>query len=146
MIATDLSVDALRVALRNAANCASRLRTPVEFRSGSALAPIRGAVVDVLVSNPPYIASGEARGLPTSVRDWEPVSALIAGEDGLAVTRDIIREAPALLAPGGLLALEVDSRRSRAVAGLLSRMEAFGGVNVQQDLTGRDRFVLATRT
>jgi release factor glutamine methyltransferase len=145
VIATDVSVEALRVARDNAAAVAGRLRAPVEFRCGAALAPLRTETVDVLVSNPPYIASGEARELPASVRNWEPAAALIAGDDGLAVIRDIIREAPAVLLSGGLMALEVDSRRAAAVAGLLSRDTAFSAVGIHRDLTGRDRFVLATR-
>jgi release factor glutamine methyltransferase len=145
VIATDLTMDALCVARDNAAALVGRLRAPVEFRSGAGLAPLRGMAVDVLVSNPPYIAAVEATELPASVRDWEPVAALIAGEDGLAVIRDIIREAVAVLSPRGLMALEVDSRRAVAVAGLLARAAAFTDVSVQKDLTGRDRFVLATR-
>jgi release factor glutamine methyltransferase len=145
VIATDLSSGALRVAHENARALAGRLQARVEFRCGAGVAPLRGESVDVLVSNPPYIAAGETRELPALVRDWEPVAALMAGADGLAVIRDIIRDAPSVLAPGGLLALEVDSRRARTVADLVNGAEAFGDVSVRRDLTGRDRFVLATR-
>jgi release factor glutamine methyltransferase len=97
------------------------------------------------VSNPPYIALGEAAALPASVRDWEPPAALFSGGDGLAVTAALIREAADVLDEGGLLALEVDTRRASLVAEVAAREARFGGVTVRLDLTGRERFVLARR-
>ena len=117
----------------------------VEFRLGTLLAPLAGERLDVLVSNPPYIAYHEAVELPSLVRDWEPSHALLSGSNGLDATRQIIHGATALLCSGGLLALEVDSRRAIDVTGLVASNGAFTNVQLYQDLTGRDRFVLATR-
>jgi len=147
VIATDVSADALDVARRNAAHAAPALRAAVEFRHGAFLAPVddlRGRVRAV-VSNPPYIAYHEAGALPPGVRDWEPALALFAGADGMAAIVALVREAPAVLESGGLLALEVDARRAGTAAELVSADARYAEVSVRLDLTGRERFVLATR-
>lgn len=145
IIATDVAADAVALARENAATLDARKATPVEFRVGDLLAPLRGEHVDVLVSNPPYIAFDEAAGLPSSVRDWEPIHALLSGAQGLEATRRIIRGAPSLVCRGGLLALEVDAGRSLLVAELVAMSGAWQDIQVHRDLAGRDRFVLATR-
>ncbi|MGH9204885.1 MAG: peptide chain release factor N(5)-glutamine methyltransferase [Vicinamibacterales bacterium] len=144
IVATDVAADAIALA-RDNANVLADKAAVVAFRTGDLLAPLVGATLDVLVSNPPYIAFDEAAELPASVRDWEPGHALFSGEHGLAATRRIIDGAPALLCNGGLLALEVDSRRGRQVAGLVASGGAFNEIELHQDLAGRDRFVLAVR-
>ena len=145
VIATDVSRDALDVARRNATLSASVLRCPVEFRHGSLLAPLAGVVASVVVSNPPYIAFSEASALPASVRDWEPALALVSDDGGMAATAAIVREAAAILEPGGVLALEVDARRASLVGELLLVDARYRDVAVRLDLTGRERFVVARR-
>ena len=146
IVATDIASDAIDVARRNARRLVGQLKSPVEFRTGDLLAPLAGERYDVVVSNPPYIAFDEARELPASVRDWEPGHALFSGGSGLDASRRIISDAPGILSSGGLLALEVDSRRALQVAELAASNGHFAGIEVRQDLAGRDRFVLATRT
>ncbi|HET7457901.1 MAG TPA: peptide chain release factor N(5)-glutamine methyltransferase [Gemmatimonadaceae bacterium] len=146
VIATDVSLDALAVARRNAAHLAGALRARLDFRHGSLLAPLaaeRG--LRAIVSNPPYVAFGEALALPPSVRDWEPALALFSGDNGMAATAAIVAGASALLASGGLLALEVDTRRASLVAELCMADGRYRDVSVRLDLTGRERFVLASR-
>jgi len=145
VIATDVSRGALHVAERNAALVRDDLRAPVEFLHGSLLAPLAGLRVRALVSNPPYIAFSELEELPASVRDWEPPLALLSGEEGLAATRSIVRDAPSVLEGGGLLALEVDTRRASLVVEALASNGSYQDVGVHLDLTGRERFVLARR-
>lgn len=142
---TDISRDALAVAARNAEHCARLLRAPIEFLHGSLLGPLLDVRARVVVSNPPYIALGEAASLPASVRDWEPAVALYSGADGMTVTARLVRQAADVLSPGGLLALEVDARRASLAAELVSRERRFGAVRVALDLSGRERFVLARR-
>ena len=142
---TDVSRDALGVATRNAELCKSMLRAPVNLLHGSLLGPVMDVRARVVVSNPPYIALGEASSLPASVRDWEPAVALFSGADGLTATARLVREAADVLEPGGLLALEVDVRRASLAAELVSREKRFHGIRVELDLTGRERFVLARR-
>jgi release factor glutamine methyltransferase len=145
IVATDIDGGAVMLARRNAEALAPQLRTPVVFRTGDLLAPLAGESFDLLVSNPPYIAFEEAVELPESVRNWEPGHALYSGSHGLDATRRIIGDAPGILSTGGLLALEVDSRRATQVADLAVSSGHFRDVGVFQDLAGRDRFVLATR-
>ncbi|MFN8572278.1 MAG: peptide chain release factor N(5)-glutamine methyltransferase [Gemmatimonadaceae bacterium] len=145
VVATDVSADALTVASANAARNAATLRTPIEFRHGSLFAPVSGEQFDVVVSNPPYIAFEEAADLPRSVRDWEPATALVCGDDGLCTTFRLVADAPATVRAGGVLALEVDERRAGTVAAQLNETPAWCDVRVHRDLAGRDRFVIARR-
>jgi release factor glutamine methyltransferase len=145
VIATDVSLDALAVAGMNVTRCASVLRTPVELRHGSLLGPVPERGLRAVVSNPPYIALDEATTLPASVRDWEPSVALFSGGAGMATIAGLVREAAQALAPGGLLALEVDARRASLAAELAATHGAYDGIRVERDLTGRERFVVARR-
>jgi len=145
VIATDVSLDALAVARTNALCLGGALRARVEFRQGSLLGPLAGDRVDVIVSNPPYIAFGEAPQLPASVRDWEPPLALFAADEGMAAIAALVRGAAGVLHAGGVIALEVDSRRAALAAELLAVDARYTGVTVRLDLAGRERFVLAHR-
>jgi release factor glutamine methyltransferase len=145
VIATDVSADALAVARRNAQLLRSELRTPVEFYQGSLLAPLGDVRARLIVSNPPYVATGEATALPPDVRDWEPPVALFSGTDGLHATARLVRQAAVRLLAGGVLALETDSRRAGAVADLAKGDPRFTEVKVIEDLAGRERFVVARR-
>ena len=119
----------------------SRTSSSVPHTSSAAGVP----AIDAVVSNLPYISFAEAQGLPRSVRDWEPAVALFSGDDGLALTARLVRQAADRLAAGGLLALEVDSRRASLAAELVGADQRYANVEVQLDLAGRERFVLATR-
>ena len=145
VLATDISLDALAVARRNADVLRRELRAAVEFRQGSLLAPLGDLRARLIVSNPPYIANHEAATLPASVRDWEPPIALLSGPDGLCATARLVRQAAGRLVPGGALALEADSRRAGAVADLARSDPRFTDVDVIKDLAGRERFVVARR-
>jgi len=98
-----------------------------------------------VVSNPPYVALGEAGLLPRLVRDWEPPLALYGGADGLSVISQLVREAADALEPGGALAIETDSARAPQTAALLHADTRYLDVQIRPDLTGRDRFVMARR-
>jgi release factor glutamine methyltransferase len=145
VIATDISLDAISVAAANASSLAEVLKSAVEFRHGSLLAPLAGETLDAIVCNPPYISFAEIAELPADVRDWEPSVALLCAEDGLSVTRELIRVAPSVLEHRGFLALEVDTRRAGTVAEMIAVDGRYSGVEVLFDLTGRERFVFATR-
>lgn len=142
VMATDISTDALDVARANAN--AHRVLISLNTVQSSALG-VGSSSLDVVVSNPPYIAYSEAAELPADVRDWEPAVALFSGRDGLAATSAIVKQAGVQLAPGGLLALEVDARRASLAAELVASDGRYENVSIELDLTGRERFVLATR-
>ncbi|HEX2780456.1 MAG TPA: peptide chain release factor N(5)-glutamine methyltransferase [Gemmatimonadaceae bacterium] len=145
VVGTDVSSDAIAVARANAAALAPVLRAPVELRVGSLLGPARGIRARVVVSNPPYIAAGEASALPAAVRDWEPALALYSGSDGMGHIAALVREAADALEPGGQLLMEVDARRASLAAELAAADGRYERVQVRLDLTGRERFVLARR-
>jgi release factor glutamine methyltransferase len=139
VIATDISADALNVALENATMLGAKER--IGFRRGSFLEPLLDDRVDIVVSNPPYIATAEWEALEPSVRDYEPRLALDGGPDGLAPYRAIIEQSVGALNPGGMLALEVDERRAAETAAI-ARSAGFADVQVHNDLAGRPRYVL----
>ena len=139
VIATDASADALNVALENAQALGAKER--IGFRRGDLLVPLLDELVDVIVSNPPYVASGEWEALETGVRDYEPRLALDGGPDGLDAIGRLVVQARGNLNAGGLLALEVDSGRAPESAALVSAA-GFEQVEVRPDLFGRPRYVL----
>ena len=144
VVATDVSPEALSVAADNAER--HDLSGVVEFRQGSLFEPLEeGERFNIIVSNPPYIAEGERGELEPEVRDWEPSEALFAGEDGLDFIRQLVIGAPDHLVAGGLLALECGLGQAERITTLLHATEAFAGVRIRPDLTGRPRFVIAQR-
>jgi release factor glutamine methyltransferase len=145
VIATDISLDALDLAKSNAASLSGVLKAPVEFRHGSLLAPFSGEKLDAIVCNPPYISFDELAELPPDVRDWEPTVALLCGDDGLSVTRELVSQAAACLEMAGFLAIEVDMRRAGSVAEMLAADGRYSDIEVLLDLAGRERFVFARR-
>jgi release factor glutamine methyltransferase len=138
---TDESQDALHVARANAAGI-GRPAVGARFAHGNwcdALPVELVGMCDVVVSNPPYIAEGDAE-VEASVLQWEPTDALFAGAEGLDDIAQIVRDAPKWLAPGGMLVMEMGYTQA-AVTQQLFSAAGFTRVTVHQDLTGRDRFV-----
>jgi len=115
-IGTDLSIGALGVARDNAAHLQLRRAAFVACDMGAAL----GGRYDLIVANPPYIASGDIAALAADVRDFDPRSALDGGADGLDYYRVIAATAPALLRPAGALVVELGAGRAQAVSALFS--------------------------
>jgi release factor glutamine methyltransferase len=145
MIATDISVDALDVARENAHRLGA---SNIAFLAGDLLKVAgrsSGWQVTAVVANLPYVSFSEIAELPASVRDWEPMIALLSARDGLQTTARLVRQAAQRLEPSGLLALEVDTRRAAIVAELIASNSHYDNVSVHLDLTGRERFVLARR-
>jgi release factor glutamine methyltransferase len=145
VIATDISEDALTVARGNLEAIPPEKRPLVDFRLGDLLAPVAGELLRAIVSNPPYISPAEKADLPAGVCDWEPPLALFSGDDGMAAIRGIVGEAAALLEPGGLLAIEIDSRRAGHARECAETDSRFRDVEIRTDLTGRERFLVARR-
>lgn len=134
--AIDLSTDALVVARHNAESNG----VAVEFLQGSFLQPVAGRTFDLIVSNPPYITSGDLADLQPEVRDFEPRLALDGGPDGLDAYRAIIAEAPDFLNPCGWLLLEVGAGQDDDVGALLVRA-GFTGIVAAPDNAGINRVV-----
>jgi release factor glutamine methyltransferase len=134
--ATDLSEDAIAVAEQNA----ERNGLDVSFLHGDLFGPLPEhlhGTVDLLVSNPPYLADSELDDLPADVLR-EPRDALVAGEIGDEVLERIGTNVSRWLAPGGMVACEVSEFHARTVVRYFRDIE----MDVVKDLSGRDRFVM----
>lgn len=141
---TDVSEDALHVARANAAGV-GRNAVGARFGHGSwyeALPEDLRGSLDVIVSNPPYIATGDPL-VGESVLNWEPHNALFAGVDGLNDLRAVVSGAVHWLVPGGLLAVEMGFTQANVVSQLFESA-GFNNVSVHKDLAGLDRFVTGT--
>jgi release factor glutamine methyltransferase len=138
-IATDTSAAALRVARANAEALGLAARAAfIACDFGAALA----GGFDIVVSNPPYVASRDIASLAPDVRDHDPHGALDGGPDGLAAYRAIAADARRLLAPAGLLVLELGAGQAAEVAALLRQ----AGLDVMEpiaDLAGIPRAISA---
>ena len=138
----DITAGAVELAMANAV--ALGLDKRAFFRVSDWFEALNGSDVlyDVIVSNPPYIDEVAAQTLMPDVRDYEPVSALVGGADGLDAYRIIGSGAFAHIRPGGLLALEIGYDQGESVPALLS-VAGWQDIELKQDLAGNDRVVLA---
>lgn len=136
--ATDISPAAVGVARENAA----RLGAEVRFVVCDVLAAIADRSMDLVVSNPPYVAFGEAAGLQHEVQGFEPHVALFAGETGLEFYERLAAEGTRVLRPGGRLIVELGYRSLEGVRALLR--QCWRDIEVVPDLAGIPR-VLAAR-
>ncbi len=146
ILASDLSADALAVAAENAARHAVADR--IALVPGDLLSPAREqgwTEVDAVVSNPPYLDPETVRTLPREIREYEPTLALLAAGGGTAFHARLAAEAPALLRPGGWLAVEVAAGQAPAVGELFQRVRAFQHIRVINDLQGIARVVAGER-
>ncbi len=146
VFAADISAAALEVAKENArrAGVADRIK----FFQGDLFAPlpdeIRGRV-NMLLSNPPYVAASEIDTLEPEVKDFEPLSALSGGPDGLDFIRKIIDQAPAFLAPGGLLLMEMGYGQAKEVKALAEGSGAYNDIEIIRDYGKIERILKARR-
>lgn len=141
VFASDISSEALRTASENARRLGVADR--VHFFQGDLLTSLPDAAVDLVVSNPPYVATTDAATLQREVREHEPHQALFAGEDGLAVYRRLVPEAARILRPGGWLVLELGYNVAEQVRAMFS--EAWDSPEIGKDLAGIDRVLSARR-
>ena len=148
----DKSDSALSVAKENAIihNVAGR----ITFLKGDLCIPfnppsppfVKGGkegLFDIIVSNPPYIPTGDIEGLMPEVRDWEPRWALDGGKDGLEIVRKIIKDAPLFLKSKGFLAMEIGFGQSEEVSRIISETDKFHNIKTIKDLSGIERVVTA---
>ena len=140
MLGIDASREALAVAAANAA--ALGLHDRVLLREGDLLAGIADGSLELVVSNPPYVRSGDIPGLSPDIRLFEPMAALDGGPDGLDVYRRLVPEAARVLRPGGTLLLEVGEDQAAAV-GELARAAGLAQVAMHKDMSRKDRMVEA---
>ena len=137
--ATDLMPGALEVAKKNAE--ALQIDARVTFFQGDLFAPVpEGATFDVIVSNPPYVKTGDLKTLQREVQQ-EPREALDGGVDGVTLIARVIDGALLRLKPGGLLALEIGEDEGSAVKELLQR-SGYRDVKIEKDLARHERMAM----
>ena len=145
-IGADISKEALEVAAENAKKI-SELKRPnpwdektVEFIHSDLFSGVPEEKFDIIVSNPPYIASSVIPTLMVEVRDHEPMSALDGMEDGLFFYRKIVAESRNYLTKEGMLFFEIGHDQGRAVSDMMKEA-GFEDVTVVKDFAGLDRVV-----
>ena len=147
IFATDLSVQALETAKRNALR--HGVASAIRWLEGDLLAPLAGGgcdgAVTVIVANPPYIRESEWSGLQPEVSGYEPRMALVAGAKGTELHERLLDEAAVFLAPGGLLAMELGQGQSAAVRAKIETMAVYERVEILPDEAGIDRIAIVER-
>ena len=137
VIGSDICETALSIARQNAA--AHGLL--IDFYQGDLLRALPADLcIDILLCNPPYLCRAEYSTLMPEVRQWEPMRALIAGDDGLDLIRPLVAQAADRLAKGAFFATELDPQQSPAVCAMLSDA-GFERVAEHPDLSGQTRVV-----
>jgi release factor glutamine methyltransferase len=143
--AADASEDALAVARANLAGIGSPAAVRVRMMQGRWFDALPGAFrgqFDVVVSNPPYIASDEL--LPPEVADWEPQTALVAGPAGTEAIAEIVAGAASWLGPEGAVVVEIAPHQAEEVR-TLALDRGYHDVEIRPDLNGRARVLVARR-
>jgi release factor glutamine methyltransferase len=140
--AVDVSTDALALAGENAATVG--LAERVTFLKSDWFAALPSdARFELIVANPPYLSDAETRETAAEVQKFEPWNALSSGPAGIEALAVIVREAKARLTPGGWLICETGIAQHGQLVEWL-RAAGYANVEARKDLTGRDRFVLAS--
>lgn len=139
VFASDISKLALDVAKKNAKQNGAK----VKFIESDIFKAFKKEKFDVIVSNPPYIKSGEILELDDEVKKYDPILALDGGEDGLYFYREIAEAAPAFLKDGGVLVLEIGFNQAESVKKLLQKN--FKNIRIKKDYGGNDRIVVTTK-
>ena len=137
--ATDISDGALEIARHNAVSNGAKVRFhKADIVSGLDLP---NSSVDVLVSNPPYVASDQTERLAPEVLTWDPATALFSGPDELLFYRRIFAETPPLLTSSADVVLEIGDKQARTVLEL-GRRSGFEPLGTRPDLAGTPRATL----
>lgn len=140
-VATDLSPAALAVASENATT--HGVATRLTLLQGSWFEPVTGSF-DIILSNPPYIPSGDIAGLSPDVRNFDPGLALSGGDDGLDPYRAIASAAAAHLAGGGHVLVEIGAGQADDVSAIFAA-QGFGPAGRHRDLGGHERALAFSR-
>jgi len=140
LYATDVSAQAIKYAEQNAEDNGIE---NVTFLKGSLFSPVKNHMAfDLITANPPYIQSSDISGLQREVREWEPVSALDGGEDGLDFYREILSKAAGYLRADGCILFELGFGQAEAVQEIAER-SGFKKITVLKDFAGIDRVLKA---
>lgn len=139
--ATDISVDAIKVARHNARQ--NHLGGKIHFIAGDWFAPLRSkpGLFDLIVSNPPYIKSDDLTRLQPEIHAYEPLFALDGAEDGLHCLQHIIQSGYLFLKPRGVIILEIGNDQKGPLKQMIAECGEYEEVNFYQDYSGYDRIL-----
>jgi release factor glutamine methyltransferase len=147
IFATDTSAKALEVARENARG--HGVSGGIRFLEGDLFGPLEELdiedQVDIIVSNPPYVPSGDRRTLQPEVRDYEPAAALFAGADGMDIHRRIIEKAQRFLRGNGFLIMEMGLGQAEKLGQMVRDSGGYDSPRVLKDLAGIERVIVAQR-
>jgi release factor glutamine methyltransferase len=140
IVTTDTSVDALRIAKKNAESYGLEKR--ILLTCANLFEPLSGKF-DIVVSNPPYISEGEFESLPEEIKRFEPKEALVSGSDGTEYHREIIMRAAGVLKKGGFLVMEIGSGQKTAIERMIRDKKEYSDIVFRRDYGGIERVVSA---
>jgi release factor glutamine methyltransferase len=147
ILAVDRSPEALAAAKANAER--QTVADRIEFIEGDLLSPLRDrglkGQVDVIVSNPPYIAESDWAGLQPEIRDFEPRSALVSGPTGTEFHDRLLRESKEYLVPGGSLVMEIGQGQRPAIQKMAEQLGGYTPIETAKDGAGIERIVIFRR-
>jgi release factor glutamine methyltransferase len=148
VLATDISPQAVALARKNIERLG--LATRVSVEEGDLFSPLERMVdrqpFHLILSNPPYIPSGQIGQLDRSVREYEPVGALDGGLDGLLIHRRILAAAGDRLVPGGYVFLEIAFDQAELARQVAAEHPVFADAKIIKDQAGHDRVLSLKRT
>ena len=136
--ASDISIDALKLAKENE----ELNNAKIKFVLSDMFETFDSEKFDVIISNPPYIKSEDIKGLQKEIREFEPISALDGGEDGLHFYRIIAKDAPKFLNKGGILFLECGIGQAEEIKNILNS-NGFSQIEIIKDYENIDRIIKA---
>jgi release factor glutamine methyltransferase len=145
IVATDISLSALKLAAYNAR--LNGVGKRIEFIQADLLEPFymgknhRYPLFNLIVSNPPYIPSGQIEELSPEISAWEPRTALDGGPDGLDFYRKIIPQAYNCLAKNGVLLLETGKDQAEKIKEIAESCKSFSKIKVHKDYANKDRVI-----
>jgi release factor glutamine methyltransferase len=142
IVATDISREAIAVAMKNARN--NGVENQISFLIGDLFQPVSGKF-DTIVSNPPYISEEEYDDLPSEIQKFEPRLALCAGTDGTEYHGAIIREAISYLETGGSLLMEMGAGQKDRIENMLKESHLYDNIAFRADYAGINRVSIARR-
>ncbi len=143
--AVDISEEALAIAEQNAVTL--KADGKITFCPGNyfdALAGLAHPRFDLIISNPPYISEDDMAALPVDIKEYEPLKALLGGEDGLDSYRHILADAAGQINKPGALIMEIGDSQQKDVENMCLETGLFDSVNTHKDLAGRPRVVEAS--
>lgn len=138
--ASDISPDALAVAKQNSI----QQQTPILWREGNLLEPFAGQHIDILVSNPPYIPDADILALQPEVKDYEPMTALAGGPDGLGPYRIMMAQLALLPTLPKVIGFELGIGQAQDVADMV-RSAGYEHIEIVADLAGIERHVIGIK-